>query len=392
MTVGTERLVAVQPGRDIPGFAVLRPSAAVQQHTVPGPRVIEAMGKLDRGYYFAIGTPEEIADRIERWVEVHRAGRLQRRAVCLTGLVSRLRRAGCTGASAARPLPRRVRGRDLPRAAARAGAEPPPGEPSRRRLPPGADSSLAETGRRSRATLRGVHLNEMRVASALRPAVPGDERFSAANSTNREIHRWKAPSKRPHWRSDTWRAALQAASRSYSCTGFPTTCTPTTRLPRPRRRRHRVLVPYLRGYGRTRFRETDTPRLAEQAAIGQDVIDFADALRLDRIVVCRLRLGRSRGLHRRRAAPRARSRGGHHRRVRDSGRFLAPATVCAAGRSRVLVPVVLQHRARADRADAESPRALQAALATVVADLALLGCDLPADCALRSTIPTSSTA
>jgi len=49
---------------------------------------------------------------------------------------------------------------------------------------------------------------------------------------------------------------------------------------------HRVLVPYLRGYGRTRFRETDTPRLAEQAAIGQDVIDFADALRLDRIVVC----------------------------------------------------------------------------------------------------------
>ncbi len=49
---------------------------------------------------------------------------------------------------------------------------------------------------------------------------------------------------------------------------------------------HRVLVPYLRGYGRTRFRETATPRLAEQAAIGQDVIDFADALRLDRIVVC----------------------------------------------------------------------------------------------------------
>jgi pimeloyl-ACP methyl ester carboxylesterase len=49
---------------------------------------------------------------------------------------------------------------------------------------------------------------------------------------------------------------------------------------------HRVLVPYLRGYGRTRFRETDTPRFAEQAAIGQDVLDFADALRLDRIVVC----------------------------------------------------------------------------------------------------------
>ena len=49
---------------------------------------------------------------------------------------------------------------------------------------------------------------------------------------------------------------------------------------------HRVLVPYLRGYGRTRFRDADTPRLAEQAAIGQDVIDFADALNLQRFVVC----------------------------------------------------------------------------------------------------------
>lgn len=49
---------------------------------------------------------------------------------------------------------------------------------------------------------------------------------------------------------------------------------------------HRVLVPYLRGYGATRFRDASSPRMAEQAAIGQDVIDFADALRLDRFAVC----------------------------------------------------------------------------------------------------------
>jgi pimeloyl-ACP methyl ester carboxylesterase len=49
---------------------------------------------------------------------------------------------------------------------------------------------------------------------------------------------------------------------------------------------HRVLVPYVRGYGRTRFRDSGTPRLAEQAAIGQDVIDFADVLQLQRFVVC----------------------------------------------------------------------------------------------------------
>jgi pimeloyl-ACP methyl ester carboxylesterase len=48
---------------------------------------------------------------------------------------------------------------------------------------------------------------------------------------------------------------------------------------------HRVLVPYLRGYGPTRFRDAAAPRMAEQAAIGQDVIDLADALGLARFAV-----------------------------------------------------------------------------------------------------------
>jgi len=48
---------------------------------------------------------------------------------------------------------------------------------------------------------------------------------------------------------------------------------------------HRVLTPYLRGYGPTRFRDAAAPRMAEQAAIGQDVIDFADALGLARFAV-----------------------------------------------------------------------------------------------------------
>ena len=41
---------------------------------------------------------------------------------------------------------------------------------------------------------------------------------------------------------------------------------------------HRVLVPYLRGYGPTRFLDAATPRMAQQAAIGQDLLDFMDAL------------------------------------------------------------------------------------------------------------------
>src|SRR5881409_2309491 len=41
---------------------------------------------------------------------------------------------------------------------------------------------------------------------------------------------------------------------------------------------HRVLVPYLRGYGGTRFLDAAEPRMAQQAAIGQDLLEFLDAL------------------------------------------------------------------------------------------------------------------
>jgi len=48
---------------------------------------------------------------------------------------------------------------------------------------------------------------------------------------------------------------------------------------------YRVLVPYLRGFGPTRFRDASAPRTAEQAAIGHDLIDFADALGINRMAL-----------------------------------------------------------------------------------------------------------
>ena len=48
---------------------------------------------------------------------------------------------------------------------------------------------------------------------------------------------------------------------------------------------YRAIVPYLRGYGPTRFRDASAPRMAEQAAIGQDLIDLADALKIQRFAV-----------------------------------------------------------------------------------------------------------
>jgi pimeloyl-ACP methyl ester carboxylesterase len=47
----------------------------------------------------------------------------------------------------------------------------------------------------------------------------------------------------------------------------------------------RVLVPYLRGYGTTRFLSEETFRNGEQAALAVDVIAFMDALEVDRAIV-----------------------------------------------------------------------------------------------------------
>jgi len=47
----------------------------------------------------------------------------------------------------------------------------------------------------------------------------------------------------------------------------------------------RVVVPYLRGFGRTRFLADDTNRSGQQAALGRDLIDLLDALDIDQAVV-----------------------------------------------------------------------------------------------------------
>jgi pimeloyl-ACP methyl ester carboxylesterase len=43
---------------------------------------------------------------------------------------------------------------------------------------------------------------------------------------------------------------------------------------------YRIIVPYLRGYGPTRFRNPATPRSGQQAALGHDLLDLLDALDL----------------------------------------------------------------------------------------------------------------
>jgi pimeloyl-ACP methyl ester carboxylesterase len=50
-------------------------------------------------------------------------------------------------------------------------------------------------------------------------------------------------------------------------------------------RGYRAIVPYLRGYGSTRFGSDGTPRNGEQAALAQDALALLDALAIDRAVV-----------------------------------------------------------------------------------------------------------
>jgi len=50
-------------------------------------------------------------------------------------------------------------------------------------------------------------------------------------------------------------------------------------------RGYRVLAPYLRGFGATRFLDDSQPRTGQLSALGQDVIEFVDAVGIDRFIL-----------------------------------------------------------------------------------------------------------
>ena len=55
--------------------------------------------------------------------------------------------------------------------------------------------------------------------------------------------------------------------------------------PRLSEKGYRVIVPYLRGYGTTRFLSSDTLRNGQQAVLALDVIALLDALRIERAIL-----------------------------------------------------------------------------------------------------------
>ena len=142
---------------------------------------------------------------------------------------------------------------------------------------------------------------------------------------------------------------------------------------------YRAIVPYLRGYGPTRFRDGSAPRMAEQAAIGQDVIDLVDALKIQRFAVAGYDWGG-------RAACIAAAL--HPERVRAAvlisgytiqNVFATPQPAPPERERALWYQYLLQHRARPRRARAQSARDLQVPLGDLVADMEIHDRDLRTD-------------
>ena len=129
---------------------------------------------------------------------------------------------------------------------------------------------------------------------------------------------------------------------------------------------HRVIVPYLRGYGTTRFLSEETVRNGEQAALALDAVALMDALGIGTAVVAGFDWGaRSADIV---AAMWPERVSGL---VSVSGYLIGSqaggqGAVAPGGRASVVVPVLLRHRERACRIRQVPPRVREAHLAAGV--------------------------
>ncbi len=141
---------------------------------------------------------------------------------------------------------------------------------------------------------------------------------------------------------------------------------------------HRVIVPYLRGFGPTRFRAAATLRSGQQAALGHDLLALLDALQIERALLAGYDWGGRAACIVVRAVAAARGRAGLGQRLQRTGHRRRSAPGATADRAPPLVPVLLPRRARARRPGAAPARAVPAAVAAVVAWLVVRRCDLRA--------------
>ncbi|XIA63745.1 alpha/beta fold hydrolase [Bradyrhizobium sp. TZ2] len=125
----------------------------------------------------------------------------------------------------------------------------------------------------------------------------------------------------------------------------------------------RVIVPYLRGYGTTRFLSPDTPRNGQQGALATDVIALMDALGIEKAVVAGFDWGaRTADIVAAIWPERVKAL------VSVSGYLIGSQQansnpVAAGGRTAMVVPVLLRDRTRPGRLRKVPARVFQADLA-----------------------------
>ena len=138
---------------------------------------------------------------------------------------------------------------------------------------------------------------------------------------------------------------------------------------------YRVIVPYLRGYGATRFLSNDTVRNGQPSAIASDTIALMDALKIEKAILSWLRLGSANRQHRLRALAGAVQSHCVRERLPDREPGSRQDAAAAEGRARMVVSVLFCHRARTLRLRKIPTRILEAHLATRIAEVAVRRCD-----------------
>src|SRR3954454_8302464 len=107
---------------------------------------------------------------------------------------------------------------------------------------------------------------------------------------------------------------------------------------------YRVVVPFLRGFGTTRFRLGDAVRTGQQAALAADVIDLMDALRIESAILAGCDWGaRTANVVAALWPQRCRAMVSVSR-LPDRQSDCEQVAAATSGRALVVVPVLLRHR------------------------------------------------
>jgi len=134
---------------------------------------------------------------------------------------------------------------------------------------------------------------------------------------------------------------------------------------------YRVIVPYLRGYGTTRFLSIETFRNSQQSALALDAIALMDALKIDKATIAGFDWGRADGGHHRGTLAGALQGPRLRERLPDRQSASRQDPVAARGRAAMVVPILFRHGSRAARLRQVSARLCEAHLAARLAEVEL---------------------